>query len=206
MTAPFRTSPLAHRTRIEARAAARLAEAPDQGLAILRGEAAQLGAAIRDVLDLELPTAVGETASDAETGAMWLGPDEWLLTLPDEDASALITRLAVTLDGTHHQLVDVSDQMAVIELSGEKARDLLAKLMVIDLHPRAFPEGQAVATILGHAGVWLWLDTGGTFRIHVRRSYADYVWCLLAEAGREWGLPAQEPTGQVKLHLSHFEA
>jgi sarcosine oxidase subunit gamma len=205
MTAPFRTSPLAHRPPLEAGADARIAEASFRGLAILRGEAAQLGAPVREALDLELPAAVGQTATGTEAAALWLGPDEWLLELPEETAAETITRLGPRFAGLHHQLVEVSDQMAVIELAGERARDLLAKLMVIDLHPRAFPEGRSVATVLGHAAVWLWLKSGGTFRLYVRCSFADYVWCLLAEAGREWGLPAQDPAGQVKLHLPHFE-
>jgi hypothetical protein len=37
------------------------------------------------------------------------------------------------------------------------------------------------------------------FDLIIRRSHADYLWCLLALAGREFGLPEQKPEGRVKL-------
>ena len=37
------------------------------------------------------------------------------------------------------------------------------------------------------------------FDLIIRRSHADYLWCLLALAGYEYGLPEQKPEGHVKL-------
>jgi sarcosine oxidase, subunit gamma len=84
---------------------------------------------------------------------------------------------------------------------------VLMKVATIDFHPRAFRPGMAVTTNFGRTVAWARLSGESTFDIIVRISMADYLWCLLAEAGREWGLPPQTPKGgDVKLHLPHLEA
>jgi sarcosine oxidase subunit gamma len=90
-------------------------------------------------------------------------------------------------------------------VSGRATRAALAKLVALDLHPRAWRRDEVLGTHLAKAIVQLWLvadeaDAGGAeARVVVRRSLADYVWCLLAEAGREWGLDPQRPIGRVRL-------
>ena len=43
--------------------------------------------------------------------------------------------------------------------------------------------------------LWLPLEAAGeeTFSLFVRWSMADYLWCTVADAGREWGMPEQVP-------------
>ncbi len=124
-----------------------------------------------------------------DAAALWLGPDEWLL----------VEALPVALEG-HHQVVEVGDYYTAIEVAGTPARTLLAKLITLDLHRRAFPLGGVAGTLLAKAPVWLWCTGDDAFLVLVRRSLADYAWCLLADAGREWGLPAEAPIGRVTLH------
>jgi sarcosine oxidase subunit gamma len=40
---------------------------------------------------------------------------------------------------------------------------------------------------------------GPAFRIFIRWSMADYLWCALADAGREWGVPEQQPAKGEQL-------
>jgi sarcosine oxidase, subunit gamma len=208
---PQMCSPLQHREPLAAGAAVTLVECPFQGLLMLRGGLDQMDVPARKCLGMSLPKKVGTITGDATVSAICFGPDEWLLVTGSEDEHSLHAKLSAELEGLHHQLVNVSDYYTTIELSGINARELLAKLVVIDLHPRAFAAGHAVATLLARANVWLWLNGGRdggldpSFRIVVRRSLADYVWCLLSEAGREWGLPMQLPIGRVKLRLPHLE-
>ena len=205
---PRARSPLAHRAPL-AGDGLRLAERPFEGLLVLRGEWQVVGEPFRHEAGLELPRACRGTARGPDLTPLWLAPDEWLLATPAvERAAGLLPRLTVALADRHHQLVDVSDYHTVIELAGAAARDALAKLVAVDLHRRAWRLDEVLGTLLGKAVVQLWLVAdeedadGPAVRIVVRRSQADYVWCLLAEAGREWGLPAQAPVGRVPLEVA----
>jgi heterotetrameric sarcosine oxidase gamma subunit len=207
MTEPVAASPLAHREPL-AGDQANVSETPFLGMLILRGKPALIGDKAASALGAPLPDAVGETAEADRNTVLWLGPDEWLLVTPPGDEAGLCTKLSDSLPGTHHQLTNVSDYYTAIDVSGTAARDMLSKLMVIDLHPRALKPGMAIATVCAKANVWLHVLPGDdipVFRLIVRRSHADYLWCLIAEAGREFGLPPQTPIGQMKLHLPHFE-
>lgn len=205
---PRARSPLAHREPLTGDGL-RLAERPFEGLLVLRGEPAAVGEPFAGTAGLELPRVCRGTARGPGLTALWLSPDEWLLVTPTvADAEELMPRVKTPLAERHHQLVDVSDYHTVIELAGAVARDVLAKVVAVDLHPRAWRRDEVLGTLLGKAVVQLWLvadeeDTDGpAVRIVVRRSHADYVWCLLAEAGREWGLPAQTPVGRVALEVA----
>lgn len=201
---PVRRSPLTGRTRIEARRnAVQLAETPFLGKHILRVDAGKASAAVKKATGLALPVEPLTTSISDDLALLWLGPDEWMLVTPADDG-ALADKLAGVLDGTHHQLVEVSDYYTAIDVSGRRARDLLMKLTTLDIHPRAFRPGQVTGTILGHANATMWLvsdvDGDATVRLFVRWSYADYLWCLLADAGLEWGMPEQQPvTGETMV-------
>lgn len=204
---PVRRSPLTGRTAIEARRnAVQLAEAPFLGKHILRVEPKVGAAAVKEATGLALPGEPLSSSVSDEAGKqavlLWLGPDEWMLVTPPEDAGKTAAALAKALDG-HHQLADVSDYYTAIDVTGAKARELLMKLTTLDIHPRAFRAGQVTGTILGHANATLWLvgdvDGEATIRLFVRWSHADYLWCLLADAGREWGVPEQVPISGEKL-------
>lgn len=198
-------SPLAHRQPIGAVDTLHLAEVPFCGLLSVRGEPAVVGPAVREVVGIELPSTVKATAGADGLTALWQAPDAWLLVTEPGREGEVQARLASALADRHHQLVDLSDYDTTITVAGHAARAALAKLIALDLHPRAFAVGQAVSTHLAKAVVRLWLvredATGPAFRLIVRRSHADYVWCLLADAGREWGLPAQAPIGRVPLSI-----
>jgi sarcosine oxidase subunit gamma len=207
------TSALAHRQPLQApNGVAALAEKPHEGKLILRGQTATIGGAVQGVLGVPLPAQVFGTHSSSRGTVQWLSPDEWLIITAPGAEAALAADLGKALAGWHAQVVDVSDYYTSIVLSGVKARAMLMKVATIDFHPKAFKVGQGVSLLLGRANPWLRqtrddAEPGGpAFDIIIRISMADYLWCLLAEAGHEWGLPLLEPKGsKVKLHLPHFE-
>ncbi len=201
MSAPVERTPLGHRDPIVVGDEARLAEHAPAGLLILRCEPEAAAEPFRLATGVDLPRAVGTTGIGDDLEALWLGPDEWVLITAAEP-TRLRERLRAGLAEQHYQLVDVSDAYAGIEIGGRHARNLLAKLVTIDLHPRAFAAGTAVATMLAKSSIWLWLTAEDpVFRLFVRRSHADHVWCLLSDAGREWGLPPAIPIGRVPLQV-----
>ncbi len=192
-------SALAHRAPIGADDTVRMAEIRLATLSILRGEADRLAGPVHQALALDLPREAC-TASETDAAAcLWLGPDEWML-ISGPDTGARHAGLDHAIDA-HHQRVEVSDHYTLIELRGAKARHLLAKLVPLDTHPRSFRPGTVKGTVLGAATTYLWCVADEAFRLTARRSYADYVWCLLAHAGGEWGLPEQHPRAGERLTL-----
>ncbi len=191
-----RKSPLAHRETLGARdASVRLCERAFDDKLILRVSP-----------EIEAAKALGflpppNRSAEMEGGAaLWLGPDEWMVFSPPGEGGALAARLGKALGKTHHQITDVSDYYTRIGISGSKAGETLMKLTPLDLHPRAFKTGDVAGTVFGKAAGWILNRSGkvAVFDIFIRWSMADYLWCLIAEAGREFGLPAQTPAGQVR--------
>lgn len=195
-----RRSPLAHRSPLEAPAgAARLAEEPLLGKLILRSDHALSTAAVEQAIGIGLPVEANASNRSEAATVLWLGPDEWLLTTDPGSQAKLLSDLAAALVEVHHQLVDVTDATTVIEVSGKRAREMLMKLTTLDLHPRAFRAGQVAGSRFGKIAATLYQsrgddqDGGPAFELTVQSSMADYLWCLLAEAGRAFGLPRQTP-------------
>jgi sarcosine oxidase, subunit gamma len=103
--------------------------------------------AVGEYLGVALPTAPSTYAQSETATAIWLGPDEWLITSPFRTPEQLETGLREAVgaggpefDGT---VVDVSAQRTTVALRGEHACDLLAGGCALDLHPRVFGRGAA---------------------------------------------------------------
>jgi sarcosine oxidase, subunit gamma len=147
---------------------------------------------------LGLPTTPNTWVPRGDGQAIWLGPDEWLVTdslrSPQELEAEL--RTAVGFGGA---VVDVSAQRTTLRLRGEHVRDVLATGCAIDLHPRAFPAGSAAQTTLGLAGVVLLalddgVDGGAThYHVLVRSSFARYLAAWLLDAAVEFSTEYTDP-------------
>lgn len=70
----------------------------------------------------------------------------------------------------HGAITDVTDGWVALKLSGPLAATALARLMAIDLSPRAFPEGATARTGLGHMMALLHRSSSRSFTIYVFRS------------------------------------
>ena len=202
MIALQRRSALAHREPLATPGGeAALRERPFEGKLIFRGSPEVIGGS----LGVALPQANG-TAIGLLGVVQWLSADEWLLVTPPSAEAAALATVGGALAGKHVQAVDVTDYYTTIAVSGSRAREMLMKIATVDFHPRAFKPGMGVTTNFGRTIAWGRQTAPDSFDLIVRISMSDYLWCLLAEAGREWGLPAQIPKGgDVKLHLQHFE-
>ena len=195
---PFRRSPLFHRAPVSGDAGAfRMQEHPFVGKFILRADPEAAVELLRAALGLGLPFDPLTSSTVGDTSFVCMGPDEWMLVTGEAEAAARSAAARTALSGIHHQLVDVSDYYTIIELAGARAREALMKLTSLDLHPRAFRAGMVTGSVLGRVNAMLWLPLGSAdeeaFRLFIRWSMADYLWCAVADAGREWGVPEQLP-------------
>lgn len=150
---------------------------------------AHIAAALR----ADLPRGVGEASRGALPGGepvdvLWVGPDEFLAVLPDmadpyglaEGISAGLAALA----SPRGQVVDVSANRTTLVLTGPRAREVLETGIDLDLHPRVFPVGAAVATLLGSVGILLWRTGEAEWRILPRASFARHTAAWLIDAMR----------------------
>ncbi|WP_369135609.1 sarcosine oxidase subunit gamma [Modestobacter sp. I12A-02662] len=147
-----------------------------------------VGPEVRASLGVDLPTAPN-TWVPAESGrAVWLGPDEWLLSSTAETPEELETRVRAAVLPLGGSATDVSAQRIGLRLSGPRARDVLAKGCSIDLHPRVFGRGSSAQTSVGQAGVVLLAlpDSGDDFVVLVRSSFAGYLADWLLDAALEF--------------------
>jgi sarcosine oxidase, subunit gamma len=151
----------------------------------------RLGAVGPDVsarLGVDLPTAPNTWVPTEDGRAIWLGPDEWLLTSTAETPEELEERLRTVLVPHGGAAVDVSAQRIGLRLTGERVRDVLARGCALDLHPRVFGRGACAQTTLGLAGVVLLAlsDDGSDHAVLVRSSFAGYLADWLLDAALEF--------------------
>jgi sarcosine oxidase, subunit gamma len=173
----------------------RLGERSGLGKIDLRGDPGNRAfmTGVGRVLDLLLPTEPNTSATKGRVTALWLGPDEWLLTCPVDDVAFFINSLREALNDTHCAITEVSDGRVAVSLQGPSARDVLAKGCPLDLHPRSFTSGSCAPSLLAKASVLIHLVAddpagGPTFDVYVARSFAHYLFSWLEDAGREYGV------------------
>jgi sarcosine oxidase, subunit gamma len=152
--------------------------------------------AVGRVLDLLLPGEPCSAARKGQLAALWLGPDQWLLTCPAEEAGGIISALRGALADVHGAITDVSDARIALRVAGPSARDVLAKGCPLDLHPRVLTVGSCAQSLLAKAAVLIHLvdddqTRGPAFDVYVARSFAHYLWMWLEDAGREYGVEIQ---------------
>ncbi len=199
---PTRRSALDHRSPIEGEGAGiRIAERPFLGKFILRLNPDGAGDILLGAVGMSLPLVPLTAATAGDVALLWLGPDEWMLVTPPEQAAAAFADAGRALADKHHQLVAVGDYYTVIEVSGPSARETLMKLTTLDLHPRAFKAGMVAGSMFGRTHATLWQVSEDAFRLIVRWSMADYLWCVVASAAREFGAPEEQPLGGETLMI-----
>lgn len=154
-------------------------------------------AAVQSVLGVEPPVEPNTAANGDGLALLWLGPDEWIAIQHSATPEAewrLAARLREALGELHAAVTEIGEQYACIHIAGAKAREVIAKGCPLDLHPRVFGgSGHCAQTHLAKTTVILHQvsadeDAGPAFDIYTRRSFSDYLWRWLADAGREYGL------------------
>jgi len=124
--------------------------------------------------------AQGFAAANGDKGLFWMSPDEVLIMLPYAEVPAALQQIENALEGQHHLAVDVSDARAVMQVTGPFAREVIAKLAPVDVHPDSFPVGRFRRTRLGQVAAAFWLRDKDTFEVICFRSVAEYAFDLIA--------------------------
>lgn len=137
--------------------------------------------ALSEALNVDLPWERRTSIKNGSRRAMWLGPDEWLVT--DEAAGGLVSACAAA--GVVHSAVDISHRNTAVLVSGPGAENALNAGCPLDLSMAEFPVGAVVRTVFGKAEIVLLRTASDSFRVECWRSFADYVSGLLDDAARD---------------------
>ncbi len=180
-----------------------LAERPHRGMVNLRLDPSDEIAmnAFAEAFGFALPAQPNTSAGNGEASALWLGPDEWWIVTPGPGPEAgpeLADKLRAALADRFAAVTEVGEGRTCIRIAGRKARALLQKGCPLDLHPRAFAAGACAQTLLAKATVAIHLVAdesvaeGPAFEVYVLRSFAEYLWAWIEDAGREYGVAVVE--------------
>lgn len=134
---------------------------------------------------LNLPINPLSCITSTRRAALWLGPDEWLLLVFEEELSSIFATMEQNLEKIPHALVDVSDRSDAIIVSGERAAWLLNTGIFLDLSQDAFPVGAVTRTVFHKATIMLWRTGPDSFVVEAWGSFMDYVSGLLVESAQE---------------------
>lgn len=130
-------------------------------LAPFRGRQKALSGALKAAHGMGFPGA-GRATGKAGARAIWFSQGQALLLGPVPDASL----------ARHGALSDQSDAWAVVRLDGKGARDVLARLVPLDLRAGRFKRGATARTDLAHMPASLTRIGENAFQIMVFRSMA----------------------------------
>lgn len=139
------------------------------------------------MLGIELPLEPNRWHGDDRLAAVWLGPDEWLLVAPDDEAARIEEGLRQARPADPWlSVVDVSSNYMRLLLSGAHVREFLAKCCALDLRPDVFSRGDCAQTNLARSRVLLRAIDSNSFEVWLRNSFARYLaeWLLDACAER----------------------
>jgi sarcosine oxidase subunit gamma len=123
---------------------------------------------------------------------VWSGPAQWLALGPL--LSQPVEQVLGEALGAHASIFDQSGSRRLLELHGPNVREVLAKGISIDLHPRAFKTGDAAVTTASHLGVHFWqVADAPVYRLLVVHTYFDSLWRWVAASAAEFGCDVQAP-------------
>jgi methylglutamate dehydrogenase subunit D len=152
-----------------------------------RGHDDAIESAVREKYGIALPKK-SVVARGPWLSFLWAGHRTWIAMADERDAADLESVLRADL-GPLASVVDQSDSRLLVELSGGKARELLAKLVPVDLHPRAFRTDDTAMTLVGHiAGQISQIDAAPTYELMVFRGFAESFLQDVMAYGAQYGI------------------
>lgn len=159
-------------------------------VAARKGQGDALNQVFQQTYGIALPPTPAIVTSPS-ISAMWSGPGQWLVFAAAEEGRDLEQELRAKL-GSAASVADQTDARTLVRVAGPSSRAMLAKLLPIDIHPKAFPAGSAAITHAAHIGVMVWRSdkprSPDCFMLACSRSYAGSFWACLIDAAREFGL------------------
>jgi methylglutamate dehydrogenase subunit D len=142
------------------------------------GGATALAGALAAHAGMALPER-GCWVGDDALALLWCAPGQFLAV---GDAAA-VQRAATALRGVA-LLIDLTGARVVVRVAGPAVRDVLARVVPLDLHPRVMRPGCVAATVAAHIGVQIWqVDDAPSYDLAGPVSFAGSLVRALELAG-----------------------
>ena len=177
---------LTHRTSSD-NASISIREISERGMIDLRGSTTdkKFMAAVKSVLELDLPKAPRTSTTWGDIHVLWLSTDQWLILCARSKAVAMLADLRKAVANIHSIAVDVSDMRVVIRLEGEGVRETLMKGSSLDLISSDYKPGTVRRMRFAEIAALIHVVEENVIDLYVFRSYADYAWEFLLKAARK---------------------
>ncbi|MBJ3775714.1 aminomethyltransferase family protein [Acuticoccus mangrovi] len=137
-------------------------------------------------------------ARGGDLGLLRCGVDDLLIRTGPARASAVVAEIASALAATPHLLVDLSDALVTMVLSGAAMETALGRVTELDL--RMLVPGRVVEATLSGAPARLWCSAPARLEIVAASSDARHIGMALAAAGRPLGLPEGPSEPDIPWH------
>ncbi len=119
------------------------------------------------------------------------GPGEWLLLAPPGASAAVAGRVEEVRDAELVSVFDATHGRALMQITGARAADLLAKVCGVDLSEEVTPDGAAFRSSVAKLVTDVVRDDRGgerSYLLHCERSSGQYLFDALIDAGDEFGI------------------
>ncbi|MGA7269330.1 MAG: sarcosine oxidase subunit gamma family protein [Aestuariivirga sp.] len=158
-------------------AALEIRESPDFTLIQIASLSADFERRLKSVVG-PLPRSVGTAKAQEARTLLRVGPSQfWIVGAADDDIAAALSGLGAVTPLSHSR--------TRIALAGVPAREVLAKLVPLDFHPKTFGTGSFAMTGLHHTPVLIHCTGKASFDVYALRTFAMSVWDAIADAALE---------------------
>ena len=131
-----------------------------------------------------LPIQPNTYVKNDNVKAIWLGPNEWLIT----NNQNLYNNLKSEIGDIQASVTDVSENRTVIRISGKQIFKLLSKFLVLDLEKNLPDESSCAQTLFVKVPVLLVRNNNEKqipeIDIFTNRSHANYIYNLIVDGSQ----------------------
>ncbi|MDA9598217.1 sarcosine oxidase subunit gamma [bacterium] len=147
----------------------------------LRGKTRDFLTTIGKNINMILPIEANTSSTSENYTSLWLSPDEWMIISNNiinkennnyEVEELLFNKVSKTNLGS---VTDVSDQLVMINLKGEKIFDLLNTGCPFDFTDFRLKVGSVAQTLLAQIDVTIHYREVNSINLFVRRSFSEHL-------------------------------
>ena len=153
-------------------------------LGIYSGQAARAASAAIGVLGGPLPESATQASCHGPHTVFRIAHDQFLIRTPDLDLARGL-RAAVPTDAASLTLLDGA--RTCVGIAGPAAREVLARLVAVDVDPAIFRVGRFAQTPIHHVGGLLYRAAVEQYEFLALRTYAQATWEAIEDAARFFG-------------------
>ena len=155
---------------------------------ILRGKKREFISAIGKSLNILLPTEANTSTQSDKLTALWLSPDEWMISSNNPvDENSNNYEVEKLLNNNISKLnlgavTDVTDQFVMINLKGNKIYDLFQTGSPFNFNDFQDRKGAVIQTILLKVDVIIHNQNKNEVNLFVRRSFSQHLFSWMNDS------------------------